>query len=163
MGMEGEWLKLVSGVIESEQERINSFTLEYPRGASEEDLHRAERTLGFALPAELRSLLMEFNGIHEYTSTRNGEEIRVGSILWDLDSIVEWHLSQSVPRGARLLCFGNSVLGNCFGYLLEGGRPVEGEICQVDHELEPPEQSIIHRASSLREFIATGWVESLRF
>jgi hypothetical protein len=159
--MESEWLSLVAGVIDRERERLNAFSLEYRRGAGGEEIHKAERTLGFELPAELRSLLMEFNGIHEYATTRNGEEIRVGSILWDLPSIVEWHLSQTVPQGSSLFCFGNSVLGNCFGYRMEGGRPVDNEICQINHESEAPDQGMIHRASSLKEFVAAALLESL--
>ncbi len=103
---------------------------------------------------------MEFDGVHEYTVTDNGEKIQVGSIIWDLSSIVEWHLSQTIPEKKKLFCFGGSVLGNCFGYLIDNGKPKENEIWQSDHETKFPNEQIIRRASSLEEFIKTALVKS---
>jgi hypothetical protein len=75
-------------------------------------------------------LLLEFDGIHEYVIDK-GEKLRVGSIIWDLSNMVEWHLSWTVPEKRKLFCFGSSVLGNCFGYLLVEGKPNENEIWEA--------------------------------
>jgi hypothetical protein len=161
--MDKEWFAVFSETLEREQNRISSHTLEYAKAVRSGELSQAENVLGFELPAELKSLLMEFNGIHEYVIKDGGERIQIGSIIWDLAKIVEWHKSWTVPNGLSLFCFGNSALGNCFGYLLENGKPKENEIWQSDHETEPPDEYTIRRASSLREFIATSLAESLWF
>lgn len=158
--MKKEWLVLISRTIESEQNKISNYALEYPTGVADNNLRKAEKTLGFKLSTELRALLMEFNGIHEYTITNNGEKIQVGSIIWDLLSIVEWHFSQTIPEKSKLFCFGHSVLGNCFGYLMDNGKPKDNEIWQSDHETKSPNEQIIWRASNLREFITISLVES---
>jgi len=158
--MKKEWLVLISRTIESEQNKISNYALEYSTGVTDHNLRKAEKTLGSKLPTELRSLLMQFNGIHEYTITDKGEKIQVGSIIWDLWSIVEWHFSQTIRGRSKLFCFGHSVLGNCFGYLMDNGKPKDNEIWQSDHETKSPNGQIIWRASNLREFITISLVES---
>ena len=161
--MNKEWFAVFSETLDREQNRISSYTLEYPKGVTNDELTKAEDVIGFELPAELKSLLMEFNGIQEYTIDANSKRIQCGSIIWNLAAIVKWHISWTIPNGLSLFCFGNSALGNCFGYLLEDGKPIENEIWQSDHETEPPHEYTIRRASSLKEFIATSLAESLWF
>ena len=160
--MDREWFAVFSDVLEREKSRISSHVLEYPKGVTTEEINKAENILGFKLPEELKSLLTEFNGIREYVVT-DSERLQIGSIIWDLAKIVDWHISWTIPNGLSLFCFGNSALGNCFGYLLENGKPKENEIWQSDHETEPPEEYTIRRASSLREFMTTSLAESLWF
>jgi hypothetical protein len=161
--MNEKWVDLFSETIEREKERMSSYVLEYPKGVTNEDLSKAENLLQFELPVELRSLLMEFDGIHEFAITDNDEKIQTGSIIWSLASMVDWHISQTLPNKTALFCFGNSALGNCFGYLLESGRPKDDEIWQSAHETLPPDEYLIKRASNLREFITTSLAESLWF
>src|SRR5688572_20913019 len=123
--MDKEWFAVFSETLEREKNRISSHILEYPKGVTTEDVSDAENVLGFELPEELKLLLMEFNGIHEYVIKDDDERLQIGSIIWDLAKIVDWHISWTVPKGLSLFCFGNSALGNCFGYFLENGKPKE--------------------------------------
>jgi len=161
--MEKKWLPLISAIVEGGQKRLamtRNYSWVYPAGVSGDDLHNAETKLGFELPTELKSLLMEFDGIHEYTITDLGERIQVGSIIWSLSLIVEQQLSVTIPIMSKLFSFGGSVSGNSYGYLIVDGKPDENQIWQSDHETKFPDEQIIWRATSLREFIATSLVES---
>ena len=159
--MNEEWFSIFSETLKKEQNRGRRYILEYQKGVTKKELHEAENTLGFKLPEELKSMLLEFNGIYEYIIDANDTKLQIGSIIWDLAIIVDWHLTWTVPRGESLLCFGASISGNCFGYLLENGKPKENEIWQSDHETEPPDEYTIRRASNIREFVTTSLVESL--
>ena len=158
--MDKKWFSLVSTAIESRQKRIINYYLEYPAGVTSDDIRNAEIKLGFELPSEMRSLLMEFNGIHEYTITDDGERLQVGSIIWNLASIVEQHLLLTIPMKSKLFSFGGSVSGNSFGYLIVNDKPDENQIWQSDHETRFPDEQVIWRASSLREFITTALTKS---
>jgi hypothetical protein len=158
--MDKEWFSLFSAVIASGQKKISNYYLENPAGVTDADIQNAEIKLGFELPTELKSLLMEFDGIHEYTITDDGERIQVGSVIWNLLSIVEHHLSLTIPIKSKLFCFGGSVSGNSFGYLIVNDKPDENQIWQSDHETEFPDEQIVWRASSLREFITTALTKS---
>ncbi len=158
--MANEWFALISETIEREKEKISNYTLEYPKGVTAEGVSKAENTLGFVLPVELKLLLMEFDGIQEYMIQDDGEKMQVGSIIWGLASIVDWHISWTIPNKSKLFCFRNSVSGNSFGYLMDNGKPKEDEIWQSDHEIEPPDEDIIKRATSLKEFITTSLADS---
>jgi hypothetical protein len=158
--MSNEWFSLMSETIEREKERISNYVLKYPKGVTVEDVNKAENALGFALPEELKSLLMEFDGIREYAVKDDGKKIRAGSIIWGLADIVNWYFSWTIQNKTNLFCFGNSALGNTFGYLLVNGKPKEDEIWQSDHETEPPDEDIIKRATSLKEFITTSLADS---
>src|SRR5215207_2928982 len=103
--MEKKWLPLISAVFESGLKKMSDYSLEYADGVTSDNIQTAENNLGFELPKELKSLLMEFDGIHEYTITDDGERIQVGSIIWNLSSIVEQHLSQMTPTKSKLFCF----------------------------------------------------------
>jgi hypothetical protein len=81
--------------------------LEYPDGVSGASIQNAENSLGFERPTELKSLIMEFDGIHEYTITDDGERTQVGSIIWKLSSIVEQHLSQITSMKSKLFWWFN--------------------------------------------------------
>ena len=159
--MNEEWLSIFSETLKKEQKRGRRHILEYQKGVTKKELHEAENTLSFKLPEELRSMLLEFNGIYEYIIDSNETKLQIGSIIWSVPKIVDWHLTWTAPRGLSIFCFGASILGNCFGYLLENGKPIENEIWQSDHETEPPEEFTIRRASSLREFVITSLAESL--
>src|SRR5215211_3366536 len=132
--MDNEWRTLFLETLERDQTRISRNILEYPHGVTKDELKSAEHILGFELPSELQSLLMEFDGIHEYVIQENGEKLQTSSIIWNLAEIVDWHISWTVPNQRNLLCFGNSALANSFGYLLENGKARENEIWQSDHE-----------------------------
>ena len=158
--MQGEWFTLISEVARREDRKISQYTLEFPEGVSNEELRNAERTLGFKLPDELKSLLLEFDGIPEYTITDVGEKIQVGSIIWGLAAIVKFHFSWTIPAKAKLFSFGGSISGNNFGYLIVDGKPDQSQIWQSDHETEIADEEMFWRASSLKEFISTSLIES---
>ena len=158
--MEKKWLHLISAVFESGLKKISDYSSEYSDGVTGDNIQNAENNLGFELPKELKSLLMEFDGIHEYTTTNDGERIQVGSIIWNLSSIVEHHLSQITSTRSKLFCFGSSVLGNSFGYLMVNNKPDENQIWQSDPETDFPNEEIVWRASSLQKFITTSLTQS---
>ena len=159
--MNEEWFSIFSETLKKEQNRGRRHILEYQKGVSKKEINEAENILGFELPKELKSVLLEFNGIYEYIIDANDKKLQVGSIIWGVAEIVDWHLTWIVPRGLSLFCFGASISGNCFGYLLENGKPKENEIWQSDHETEPPDEITILRASSLKEFITTSLAKIL--
>ena len=138
------------------------FSVEFPSGVSETQIINAESELGFLIPSELKSLLMEFDGVYQYDYP-DGEKLQIGSWIWDLSSIVEWHLTWTIPQQRKLLCFGGSISGNDFGYLLSDGKPVLSEIWQSDHETEWPEEDILKRASGLEDFILNALLKSHYF
>ena len=158
--MNDNWFEFVSKIIERDKEKISVHTLERPKGVTAEEVSQAENILGFTIPIELKSLLMEFDGLHEYAIKEDGRKISLGSIIWSLSDIVNWHTSWTIPNKTMLFCFGNSISANPYGYLLENGKPKEDEIWQSDHETSPPNEDIIKRGSSLKEFISTSMAES---
>ena len=158
--MEKKWLSLITASIENGLKKISNYSLEFPNGVTHEDIENAETKLGFTLPEDLKSLLGEFDGVHEHTVTDKGEKIQVGSILWSLESIIKWHISCTIPAKARLFCFGGSITGNSFGYLIVDGKPDESQIWQGDHETCYPDEQIVWRASNLQDFISTSFIES---
>jgi hypothetical protein len=105
--MSGEWLDLFLATLANNPKRLGGYILEYPKGITQFALQEAEKKLGFEIPTQLGSLLLEFDGIHEYVIDK-GEKLRVGSIIWDLSNMVEWHLSWTVPEKRKLFCFGSS-------------------------------------------------------
>ena len=110
--MEKEWFSLITTSIEDGKRKLSNYSLEFPKGVTSEEIESAETKLGFRLPQDLRALLIEFNGLHEYTETDDGEKIQVGSVIWSLASIVKWHFSWTIPAKAKLFCFGGSISGN---------------------------------------------------
>jgi hypothetical protein len=157
-GMEDEWLDILMAAVASDPKQLGGYKLEYPNGVTQSAMTEAERKLGFEIPKELRSLLLEFDGVHEYTIDKS-EKLQVGSIIWRLADMVDWHLSWTVREKRKLFCFSSSVLGNCFGYLLENGKPKDNEIWQSDHESRPPDERITRIAFNLREFISSVLAE----
>ncbi len=154
-----EWFELFSSVTSNHPNLTGGYLLEYPKGVSQAALDNAEQKLGFEIPIELQSLLIEFNGVEEFMEN-DQERLQVGSIIWSLSSIVEWHKTWTIPNNRKLFCFGSSVLGNCFGYILVNGKPKGKEIWQSDHETQYPEEIITRLASSLKEFITSSLVET---
>jgi hypothetical protein len=70
------WKKMIAGAIEGFDDR-EAFEAEYRFNtpASDGEIARLEQRLGMALPADLRSLLLEFNGV-AYRDRHWGKEWR---------------------------------------------------------------------------------------
>jgi hypothetical protein len=117
-------------------------------GVADRALHEAERSLGIALPLELRSLLSDTDGVEgEYGL----------SLVWPLDRIVEDNLrfrSQAVFRKLympfdALLFFADAGNGDQFAFCILDGEVRRSDVYAWDHE----DDSRSWLAGSLRSYI----------
>ena len=101
--------------------------------ATTAELRQIETTFGVALPADLRSLLLESNGVAAYYSA---------PLVWSAAEMIHQNLffrrnpefrDLYMPFDA-LLFFGAEGTGDQFAYRVLGGQIHDGAIYEWDHE-----------------------------
>lgn len=159
----GKWRALFEANLPPEGEREYGELYQFGPPATEEQLAAAEQSLGVRLPADVRELLSEFNGVW-YTTTvgrKQGYEADISYL--DVD-----HMAARVPHYFRTC--GNELppeeelrkvvfvaqsngFGDLWGVCVE---PVAGHragaVVKLDHEVGEVEPS----HASLTEFVLTG-------
>jgi hypothetical protein len=87
------WRELITGIYEIRPPQLGiPFKPEFYPAASVANVADAEAILNATLPASLRSLLLETNGVKETTAidgAHGGEWFVPGSLLWTIEDIVE--------------------------------------------------------------------------
>src|SRR5262245_11467142 len=84
------WLELITGMYKRRPQRpgIVGKPSFYP-GASAANIADAEAALKATLPASIRSLLLETNGVMEMMAIDGGECFESMWLLWNIEEVVE--------------------------------------------------------------------------
>jgi hypothetical protein len=150
------WHELITGIYKSRPPQPGSTQKpEFCPAASAAAVADAEAILDTSLPASLRSLLLETNGVKEMMAidgVEGGEWFVSGSLLWPIEEIVEWNRAYRTDPGPyecefRSLAFfaGAGVDGILFAFLVEDGvcsprvmvwHPIMDELDEVAPSLE---------------------------
>lgn len=118
-------------------------------------LAEAEQQLQVALPASLRGLYLETDGVMEMLALGSGEEIETGWQVWTLAEVIEQNRSRSRP----LLFFaGAGVDGIRFGFPIDAGGTC-GESVVVWYPLRAGTTEL---APTLADFLS-GWLAGTLF
>jgi hypothetical protein len=101
--------------------------------ASDEELNAVEARLGNRLPADLRSLLQETNGVKQGDYAYD--------LLWPAARIQDENTTARTSEGFRfymplvnLLFFADAGNGDMFGFAIDAGGAVRNDIYSWDHE-----------------------------
>jgi hypothetical protein len=137
------WKKMLAGAIEGFDDR-EAFEAEYRFNppASDGEIARLEQRLGTALPADLRSLLLEFNGV-AYRDRYWGKEWRplylsVQEILGELEDYIA-NSGNPAPPAEELDSVAFFAQQNGFAVLFalcirSFGNFAVGQVLSLDHE-----------------------------
>jgi hypothetical protein len=124
------------------------------RPASEEELDAVEASLGNRLPADLRSLLRETNGVKQGDYGYD--------LLWPAARIQADNMTARTSAAFRafmpllnLLFFADAGNGDMFGFAVEAGGDVRDDIYSWDHEDDSREWAAPDLATFL-EWFAQG-------
>jgi SMI1/KNR4 family protein SUKH-1 len=126
------------------------------RGATPAQLDVVEREIGLQLPASLRELLGESNGIFvefgQHLIWNTDELVMYNQPPWVLlVNALDWH---DFPDKQRLLFFGDAgVDGIRFGFPVTS----ENHVSEQVFAWYPIGKEQIHKASSLRDYVE-GWL-----
>jgi hypothetical protein len=131
------------------RQQLSPYTVTFAAPASPTALAELEAALGLPIPAELRSLLAESNGLEDRYRT---------GVLWPAAEIARRNQAFRTNPEFRdlympfepLLFFGDVGNGDQFFYRVLGGAARERDVYVWDHETD----SRIWRAPTLRHLLA---------
>jgi len=134
-------------------------------GATAEELDRLELAIGLALPADLRGLLAEMNGIYDepaylYLVMSVNEIIQQNDRAWKKEYAAQasrqsWGKEEHAARDAvaipfdQLFIFAARGNGDLFGFPIENGSVRDDRVYDWDHEM----QEVTPFAKSLSDFL----------
>jgi hypothetical protein len=96
------WRELITGIYEGRQPLPDYATKpEFTSAASAAAVADAEAILNVTLPASLRSLLLDTNGVKEMMSIEGGDWFVAGTLLWTIEAIVDANRDYRVDRGRK--------------------------------------------------------------
>ncbi len=157
------WRELITDLYETRAEETGiAGKPAFHPAASADAIAQAEARLDAQLPATLRSLLLETNGVMEMIQVGDGDWIESMWLLWTVEEIVDRNASYreatdagTYHRDFRTLVFFVDVGcdGMLFGFPVAEDRTCRPSVCvwrPIDDELDEV-------APSLEEFLRGGW------
>jgi hypothetical protein len=150
-----DWVSYIQNVYaEVEASGLSSTLPIFHQPAPRQLIDKCENRLGAIFPNELRSLLLQTNGVSEKVLTVKGE-IDSGYFLFSIEGILENNMFQRTQVGNYtmpldcLLFFAEDGTGDYFGFAVVKGRVPHSRIYFWNHE----DDSRLSIAPSLEYFI----------
>jgi hypothetical protein len=133
-----DWLSFINGVYAraNTDGKHKSHPVFHP-SASLQEIKKCEKRLAVVFPSELKSLLLQTNGISESLNTAKGE-INSGYFVLSVERILETNQSQRAQDYIMpldcLLFFAEDGIGDYFGFAVAKSKVLDSRIYFWDHE-----------------------------
>jgi hypothetical protein len=161
-----DWKSFVEGVFQNQIRGDWDITPIFQQPATMEAIEAVEEKVGVTFHDELRSLLLETDGIREWMKTDNWEG-DIGYLVFSLDQIEDVNITLRTLEGypdiympfENLLFVAPTGTGNYFGYSILNGEIRRKDIFVWNHDND----SRVHVAPSLKQFIEWWMLGKIRY